>query len=101
MKSLLIILLSAFFLAGAANAQTGCLKDAMGRSICSPPQGTITKDALGRFVCGKGQCKKNALGTIMCSNEDGGFIEQDSLGRLICSGGECVKASESICKRMQ
>lgn len=87
--------------AGKVGAQEGgCVKDATGQIICSPPGGGIQKDAMGQIVCGRGQCVRDAIGQIICSSQAGGYAGKDVMGQVVCTGG-CEPASSSICQRPQ
>lgn len=102
--SRVVAVLIATIVAGQAQAQQpgqgGCIKDALGQIVCSPPGGGIYKDVLGQIVCGRGQCIRDVLGQIVCSSQLSGYATKDVLGQVVCTGG-CEPASSSNCQRPQ
>ena len=97
MKKILGILFFTILLSGSANAQ--CYKDSIGNTYCPPPGGSLMIDWSGTPICALGGCTKDALGNIICSSVQMGYVTRDALGTVKCTG-RCVKASRNLCQRM-
>ena len=97
MKKLLGTVVLFFLFSGIANAQ--CYRDAIGNTYCPPPGGGLAIDALGTPMCGLGGCTKDALGNIICSSVQMGYVMKDALGTVKCTGS-CVRGNRNLCQRM-
>ena len=81
--------------ASVAFAQSGCVKDDLGRIFCAPAGGYAVKTLTG-VACAPGRCVTDNLGYLKCSRELGGGATKDDLGRAVCVGG-CVSPSREFC----
>jgi hypothetical protein len=86
-----------FIIPGTALSHQDCEINSLGKPVCAPPMGGITKDKYGQPVCGMGQCLANNLGNIVCSAQKGGYSTIDLRGQTVCTGG-CIPASASSCQ---
>ncbi len=90
---LLFLLLGITSATAQQSGQGGCLKNSIGRIVCSPPSGGIAVNSIGQIVCGPGQCTSNAIGQVVCSAQSGGYVAANAIGQIVCTGG-CIQASE-------
>ena len=85
----LSVIAAPFFIA-AANADS-CAIDSMGKVVCAPPVGGAAVDGMGQVVTGRGECVRNDMGQVVCSDSPGGGAAVDAMGRVRTGVGQCVR----------
>jgi len=57
------------------------------------------QNSKGDVICGKGECRQDMYGVILCSAYRDGSAVKMSDGRILCGKGRCVKtiAGEAFC----
>lgn len=63
----------------------------------------LMKNIDGEWVCGKGECRRDLYGQVLCSAFFKGSAVRTLDGRILCGRGRCVTTSrgEVFCSTMQ
>ena len=67
-----------------------CATGKDGKKVCAPPGGGALVNDLGVVVVGAGDCAKDKLGKVKCSDTLGGDALVDGLGEVKVGKGKCV-----------
>lgn len=67
-----------------------CATGKDGKKVCATPGGSAMVNDLGVVVVGAGDCAKDKLGNVKCSNTLGGGALVDGSGEVKVGKGRCV-----------
>ena len=86
----LVALLAVIYLCGGNAFAEQCATGNDGKKVCAPPGGSAMVNGLGTVVFGAGDCAKDKLGNVKCSDTLGGGALVDGLGEVKVGKGRCV-----------